>query len=103
MLMFAYISDIAQKKKDQVSAYGLTLAQFGLSFTISTMVERGYLLYIKGGYLDLVEGEQVMIHLLGQQWAFTVSLVLVIIVLLCIFFALLESAPPTSMRTNNNN
>ena len=41
-LVFAYISDTVHKRDDRVSAYGLALATFGLSFTIGPMA---------GGYL----------------------------------------------------
>jgi DHA1 family tetracycline resistance protein-like MFS transporter len=41
-LVFAYISDSVQEKQERVSAYGLALATFGLSFTIGPMA---------GGYL----------------------------------------------------
>jgi DHA1 family tetracycline resistance protein-like MFS transporter len=36
-LVFAYISDTIQKRDERVSAYGLALATFGLSFTIGPM------------------------------------------------------------------
>ena len=42
-LVFAYISDTVQKKDERVSAYGLALATFGLSFTIGPMA--GTVLY----------------------------------------------------------
>jgi len=41
-LVFAYISDTVKKRDERVSAYGLALATFGLSFTIGP---------IAGGYL----------------------------------------------------
>ena len=41
-LVFAYISDTVRQQDERVSAYGLALATFGLSFTIGPMV---------GGYL----------------------------------------------------
>ena len=45
-LVFAYISDVVPKQADRVSAYGLALATFGLSFTLGPMA---------GGYLARVE------------------------------------------------
>jgi len=48
-LTFAYISDTVKRKKDRVSAYGLALATFGLSFTIGPLA---------GGYLAHVEEAQ---------------------------------------------
>jgi MFS family permease len=36
-LVFAYISDTVRKRDERVSAYGLALATFGLSFTIGPM------------------------------------------------------------------
>lgn len=36
-LTFAYISDTVPNKEDRVSAYGLALATFGLSFTVGPM------------------------------------------------------------------
>jgi len=93
-LTFAYISDTVRKRKDRVSAYGLALATFGLSFTIGPMAG-GYLAHIEGDDLGVVEGERVAIHPLGQQRVFTASLVLVIIDLLYIYFVLPESNPPS--------
>lgn len=107
-LTFAYISDTVKKKNDRVSAYGLALATFGLSFTIGP---------IAGGYLAHVEDEQSMsytmgdvdsetedevnafnddstytsIHPLGQKRVFMCSLVLTVLDLMYIYFILPES------------
>ena len=114
-LTFAYISDSVRKKKDRVSAYGLALATFGLSFTIGPMA---------GGYLARVEsvdsgsssttmmtmetetGEESatfhdevvledtnanFLHPIGLRRVFTTSLVLTILDLLYIYFILPES------------
>ena len=109
-LTFAYISDSVRKKKDRVSAYGLALATFGLSFTIGPMA---------GGYLARVEtaesnmdtvaayeietgeegatfNEEILndssfLHPIGLRRVFTTSLVLTILDLLYIYFILPES------------
>ena len=107
-LTFAYISDTVKKKNDRVSAYGLALATFGLSFTIGP---------IAGGYLAHVEDDQSMsytmgdfdseieedlntfnndsthvnIHPLGQKRVFLSSLVLTVLDLIYIYFILPES------------
>jgi len=49
-LVFAYISDSVQERKERVTAYGLALATFGLSFTIGPMAG-GYLANSKKGYV----------------------------------------------------
>ena len=93
-LTFAYISDTVRRKKDRVTAYGLALATFGLSFTIGPMA---------GGYLALVEDESVMsvgdlerendhyLHPIGQKRVFCTALVLTALDLLYIYFILPES------------
>jgi DHA1 family tetracycline resistance protein-like MFS transporter len=45
-LVFAYISDTIQKRDERVSAYGLALATFGLSFTIGPMAGGCTFLYL---------------------------------------------------------
>jgi MFS family permease len=37
-LVFAYISDTVQNQEERVSAYGLALATFGLSFTLGPIL-----------------------------------------------------------------
>lgn len=104
-LTFAYISDTVKRKNDRVSAYGLALATFGLSFTIGPLA---------GGYLAHVEGDEIpayamadvdseiedsaledmsyaFVHPLGQKRVFMTSLVLTILDLFYIYFILPES------------
>ena len=71
-LVFAYISDTVRQQDERVSAYGLALATFGLSFTIGPMA---------GGYLARTNTHSV----------FVCSLVLTVIDLLYIYFVLPES------------
>lgn len=71
-LVFAYISDTVRQQDERVSAYGLALATFGLSFTIGPMV---------GGYLAKSH----------KQYVFLMSLILTIVDLLYIYFVLPES------------
>lgn len=73
-LVFAYISDTVHRQDERVSAYGLALATFGLSFTIGPIV---------GGYL----AQQ------NKQYVFLTSLLLTGIDLLYIYFILPESRP----------
>mmetsp|Transcript_11123 Transcript_11123/g.26731 ORF Transcript_11123/g.26731 Transcript_11123/m.26731 type:complete len:675 (-) Transcript_11123:39-2063(-) len=49
-LVFAYISDSVQERNERVTAYGLALATFGLSFTIGPMAG-GYLASSKTDYV----------------------------------------------------
>lgn len=77
-LVFAYISDTVKEQDERVSAYGLALATFGLSFTIGPML---------GGYLAKTD----------KQYVFLASLVLTVFDLLYIYFILPES------RTFGNN
>lgn len=49
-LVFAYISDSVQERNERVTAYGLALATFGLSFTIGPMAG-GYLAGSKTDYV----------------------------------------------------
>ena len=77
-LVFAYISDTVKEQDERVSAYGLALATFGLSFTIGPML---------GGYLAKTD----------KQYVFLASLVLTVLDLLYIYFILPES------RTFGNN
>jgi MFS family permease len=73
-LVFAYISDTVRQREERVSAYGLALATFGLSFTIGPMA---------GGYLAQVH----------TQYVFVCSLFLTILDVLYIYFILPESLP----------
>ena len=74
-LVFAYISDSVRERNERVSAYGLALATFGLSFTIGPMA---------GGYLANY----------NTDYVFRSSLVLTIIDLFYIYWFLPESKPP---------
>jgi DHA1 family tetracycline resistance protein-like MFS transporter len=85
-LVFAYISDTVRNQDERVSAYGLALATFGLSFTIGPMA---------GGYL--AQG--------NKQYVFILSLMLTVLDLLYIFLILPESKvlsypAPTSVRSS---
>jgi DHA1 family tetracycline resistance protein-like MFS transporter len=71
-LVFAYISDTVRQQEERVSAYGLAMATFGLSFTIGPMA---------GGYLAKE----------NCQYVFLCSLLLTILDLLYIYFILPES------------
>jgi len=71
-LVFAYISDTVRQQDERVSAYGLALATFGLSFTIGPMV---------GGYLART----------NMHHVFLASLLFTILDLLYIYFILPES------------
>ena len=73
-LVFAYISDTVKQQEERVSAYGLALATFGLSFTIGPMA---------GGYLAKS----------NPQLVFLSSLLLTILDLVYIYFVLPESRP----------
>jgi DHA1 family tetracycline resistance protein-like MFS transporter len=123
-LTFAYISDTVKRKKDRVSAYGLALATFGLSFTIGPLAG-GYLAHVQDnntmpnamGDVDFeseeststaIDDEYTYLHPLGQKRVFSTALVLTIIDLLYIYFILPESislskmngirSPPSSPR-----
>lgn len=74
-LVFAYISDSVQERTERVTAYGLALATFGLSFTIGPMA---------GGYLASVK----------TDYVFQSSLVLTLLDLLYIYAVLPESITP---------
>jgi DHA1 family tetracycline resistance protein-like MFS transporter len=108
-LTFAYISDTVKNKKDRVTAYGLALATFGLSFTIGPMAG-GYLAHVVdindaaisssssmgqdegNGMEDVISsGELYYLHPLGQKRVFCTALVLTILDLLYIYFILPES------------
>ncbi|GKY91757.1 hypothetical protein MPSEU_000147400 [Mayamaea pseudoterrestris] len=71
-LVFAYISDTVRNQDERVSAYGLALATFGLSFTIGPMA---------GGYLAQS----------NRQYVFILSFILTVVDLLYIYFILPES------------
>jgi MFS family permease len=73
-LVFAYISDTVRNQEERVSAYGLALATFGLSFTIGPMA---------GGYLAKYD----------RQYVFVASLVMTILDLVYIYLFLPESRP----------
>merc|ERR1719253_133713 len=47
-IVFAYISDTVRERDERVTAYGLALATFGLSFTVGPMAG-GYISQSKGG------------------------------------------------------
>jgi DHA1 family tetracycline resistance protein-like MFS transporter len=84
-LVFAYISDTVRNQDERVSAYGLALATFGLSFTIGPMA---------GGYLAQS----------NRQYVFILSLILTVIDLLYIYLILPESKEfsypvPNSVRS----
>ncbi|KAL7575987.1 hypothetical protein ACA910_000775 [Epithemia clementina (nom. ined.)] len=74
-LVFAYISDTVRHQEERVSAYGLALATFGLSFTIGPIV---------GGYLARSH----------KQDVFLGSFVLAFLDLIYIYAVLPESRPP---------
>lgn len=82
-LVFAYISDSVRHQDERVSAYGLALATFGLSFTIGPLA---------GGYLAHT--------LAGRQMVFIGSLVLTILDLLYIYFVLPESNNVPQVHTS---
>jgi MFS family permease len=71
-LTFAYISDSVKHRDERVSAYGLALATFGLSFTIGPMM---------GGYLAQS----------NVRMVFVCSFLLTVVDLLYIYFFLPES------------
>ena len=74
-LVFAYISDSVHERNERVTAYGLALATFGLSFTIGPMA---------GGYLANSK----------TDYVFQCSLVLTLLDLLYIYMILPESISP---------
>ena len=74
-LVFAYISDSVQERNERVTAYGLALATFGLSFTIGPMA---------GGYLASVK----------TDYVFQSTLALTLLDLLYIYAILPESITP---------
>jgi len=74
-LVFAYISDSVQERNERVTAYGLALATFGLSFTIGPMA---------GGYLA---GSK-------TDYVFRSTLALTLLDLLYIYAVLPESITP---------
>jgi MFS family permease len=89
-LIFAYISDTVRIQEDRVSAYGLALATFGLSFTIGPMA---------GGYVAHT----------NPQYVFLTSFFLTVADLLYIYAILPESRVITmkesygSANQNNKN
>ena len=74
-IVFAYISDTVRERDERVTAYGLALATFGLSFTVGPMA---------GGYISQSAGG-------GKRYVFVASLVLTILDLLYIYAVLPES------------
>jgi len=101
-LTFAYISDTVQKRGDRVTAYGLALATFGLSFTIGPMAG-GYLSHVTHDTPSSESSEAVYaIHPIGQQRVFTSSLVLTLLDLLYIYFILPESLPSLSSHDSHH-
>eukprot|EP00934_Nitzschia_sp_Nitz4_P007208 Nitzschia sp. Nitz4//scaffold50_size126154//15349//17238//NITZ4_003670-RA/size126154-processed-gene-0.50-mRNA-1//-1//CDS//3329553653//7198//frame0 len=82
-LVFAYISDTVSDREERVSAYGLALATFGLSFTIGPMA---------GGYLAKT----------NTHFVFISSLVLAILDLLYIHFILPESKQDLQQRSDTS-
>lgn len=62
-LIFAYISDTVRIQEERVSAYGLALATFGLSFTIGPMAG-GYLAHTNPHYVFLTSFFLTMANLL---------------------------------------
>jgi MFS transporter, DHA1 family, tetracycline resistance protein len=114
-LTFAYISDVVKRKKDRVTAYGLALATFGLSFTIGPMAG-GYLAHVEqsvdvdigdtsafdeSSTEDYVSTGHVYLHPLGQKRVFTMSLVLTVLDLLYIYFILPESVEKSSLASSS--
>jgi DHA1 family tetracycline resistance protein-like MFS transporter len=83
-LVFAYISDTVKEQDERVSAYGLALATFGLSFTIGPML---------GGYLAQTD----------RQYVFLASLILTILDLIYIYFILPESRTFENSRNGTTN
>jgi len=101
-LTFAYISDTVRSRDRRVSAFGLALATFGLSFTIGPMA---------GGYLARVEGVEALlpggkspgaVHPIGQKRVFTTSLVLSVLDLVYIYFFLPESRAEGLLNNQQN-
>eukprot|EP00978_Attheya_sp_CCMP212_P015270 scaffold39354_cov59-Attheya_sp.AAC.1 len=91
-LTFAYISDTVSNKKDRVTAYGLALATFGLSFTVGPMA---------GGYLARDHDNPETVNPVGQQRVFYCSLFLTILDLAYIYFILPESVQHQSVSRPN--
>jgi len=81
-LVFAYISDTVHTRDERVSAYGLALATFGLSFTVGPMA---------GGYIS--KGG-------GTHKVFAFSLILTLLDLLYIYAVLPESNPSSSIKSD---
>jgi DHA1 family tetracycline resistance protein-like MFS transporter len=81
-LVFAYISDTVRQRDERVSAYGLALATFGLSFTIGPMA---------GGYLSQA----------STHYVFICSFLLTVLDLLYIYFILPESRNLEGQETVN--
>ena len=76
-LVFAYISDTVRRRDERVSAYGLALATFGLSFTIGPMA---------GGYMAQY----------NTHYVFVCSLMLTVVDVMYIVFVLPESTSTTT-------
>lgn len=82
-LVFAYISDTVREQDERVSAYGLALATFGLSFTLGPII---------GGYLAQTD----------KQYVFIASLMLTVLDLLYIYLVLPESRTPDNKDSNQS-
>jgi MFS transporter, DHA1 family, tetracycline resistance protein len=82
-LVFAYISDTVNEQDERVSAYGLALATFGLSFTLGPIL---------GGYLAQTD----------KQYVFLASLLLTAMDLLYIYLVLPESRTLEHNETNQS-
>ena len=89
-LVFAYINDTVPQRKERVSAYGLALATFGLSFTIGPMAG-GYLVSSGGHSEDNPQQDH-------SHYVFGTSLILTLLDLLYIFFILPESKTTTALQ-----
>eukprot|EP00574_Skeletonema_japonicum_P001986 CAMPEP_0201739000 /NCGR_PEP_ID=MMETSP0593-20130828/45545_1 /ASSEMBLY_ACC=CAM_ASM_000672 /TAXON_ID=267983 /ORGANISM="Skeletonema japonicum, Strain CCMP2506" /LENGTH=808 /DNA_ID=CAMNT_0048233237 /DNA_START=44 /DNA_END=2469 /DNA_ORIENTATION=- len=118
-LTFAYISDVVKDRDGRVSAYGLALATFGLSFTVGPLLG-GYLANVddegkgQGGrsflkFLNTDDNESSStsehyehssgeIHPIGQHRVFVMTLVLAVLDLFYIYFIL-----PESLKHNKRN
>mmetsp|Transcript_36583 Transcript_36583/g.79967 ORF Transcript_36583/g.79967 Transcript_36583/m.79967 type:complete len:659 (+) Transcript_36583:67-2043(+) len=84
-IVFAYISDTVRERDERVTAFGLALATFGLSFTIGPMA---------GGYISQLAG--------GKQYVFITSFFLTILDLLYIYAILPESREPEGQNDDED-
>lgn len=88
-LVFSYISDVVPKQSERVSAYGLALATFGLSFTLGPLL---------GGYYLQSDAS----HGGNPRRIFQASLVLTLLDLLYITLVLPESLSSSTMDDNTS-